>query len=268
MLIRGREFKNDTYIMGILNVTPDSFSDGGSWTDVDLALRHTERMIEEGASVIDIGGESTRPGYTVISSEEEIRRTVPVIKAVRARFDAPVSIDTYKSAVARAALDAGADMVNDIWGFKADKNIAAVCKSYGASCCLMHNRDNADYGDFYADVLDDLRESINIALEAGIEPEKICTDPGIGFAKSLEQNLMITQNADILDGLGFPVLVGASRKSMIGLTLGLDKGERLEGTLAVSVIAALKGCLFVRVHDVKENYRAVKMARELMKYRR
>lgn len=268
MIIRNKEFANDTYIMGILNVTPDSFSDGGRWNDVDKALYHTEKMIEEGAAIIDIGGESTRPGYTVISDDEEIERTAPVIEAIRARFGVPISIDTYKSKVARAALEAGADMINDIWGFKRDTKMASLCREYNASCCLMHNRENADYADFYNDVLADLKESIDIAKNEGIDEDKICIDPGVGFAKSLEQNLMITQNVDVLHKLGYPILLGTSRKSMIGLTLDTPKDERVEGTLVTSVLAVQKKCLFVRVHDVKENARAIKMATALLEYER
>lgn len=264
MKVGNKIFKDDTYVMGILNVTPDSFSDGGKWNDIDAALKHTEEMISDGAAIIDIGGESTRPGYTKISDEEEISRVVPVIEAVKARFDIPISVDTYKSAVADAALSAGADLLNDIWGFKADDKIAAVCKKYDAACCLMHNRDNQNYNDYFTDVLDDLKESIKIAKAAGIENDKICTDPGVGFAKSLDENLAITQNVDLLNSLGYPVLLGTSRKSMIGLTLDLDRDNRMEGTLVTSVIAVQKGCLFVRVHDVKENYRAIQMTKALL----
>ena len=264
MKVGNKIFKDDTYVMGILNVTPDSFSDGGKWNNIDDALRHTEEMISDGAAIIDIGGESTRPGYTKISDEEEISRVVPVIEAVKARFDIPISVDTYKSAVADAALSAGADLLNDIWGFKADDKIAAVCKKYDAACCLMHNRDNQNYNDYFTDVLDDLKESIKIAKAAGIENDKICTDPGVGFAKSLDENLAITQNVDLLNSLGYPVLLGTSRKSMIGLTLDLDRDNRMEGTLVTSVIAVQKGCLFVRVHDVKENYRAIQMTKALL----
>ncbi len=268
MIIRNKVFENDTYIMGILNVTPDSFSDGGKWNCIDAALKRTEEMINEGASVIDIGGESTRPGYVTVCDEEEISRVVPVIEAVRARFDVPISIDTYKSKVACAALGAGADLVNDIWGFKRDGEMAQVCSEYGAACCLMHNRSNTDYRDCLSDVVSDLKESIDIAKKAGIDDEKICIDPGIGFAKELEHNLMLTQNVDILHRLGYPVLLGTSRKSMIGLTLGLGKDERVEGTLVTTVLAVQKKCLFVRVHDVKENARAIKMTKALLEYER
>ncbi len=264
MVIGNKIFENNTYIMGILNVTPDSFSDGGKWNTLDSALKHAEQMIEEGADIIDIGGESTRPQYTQISDDEEINRIIPVIEAVTSNFDVPVSVDTYKSRVADAALSSGAVLINDIWGFKYDSKMADVCKKYNASCCLMHNRTKAVYNDFFEDVISDLKDSIAIAENAGIEHEKICIDPGIGFAKSLEQNLKLTQNVDILDKLGFPILLGTSRKSMIGLTLDLPSDQRLEGTIVTSVIAAQKHCLFVRVHDVKENYRAIKMTRALM----
>lgn len=263
MRIGNKIFESGTHIMGILNVTPDSFSDGGKWNNIDSALWRTEEMLNDGAAIIDIGGESTRPGYTKISDDEETARVAPVIEAVKARFDVPVSIDTYKSAVAEAALMAGADLLNDIWGFKADSKVAEVCKKYGAACCLMHNRTNQRYGNFFDDVLNDLNGSIAIAKAAGIEDDKICTDPGIGFAKSLEQNLAITQNVDLLKALGYPILLGASRKSMIGLTLDLDRDNRVEGTLVTTVTAVMKGCLFVRVHDIKENYRAIRMAQAL-----
>lgn len=260
MKIGSKEFSNHTYVMGILNVTPDSFSDGGKWDCIDRALRRAEVMISEGADVLDIGGESTRPGYTQISDNEEIERTAPVIEEIKKRFDIPVSIDTYKSAVAREALIKGADLVNDIWGFKYDENMAKTVKEFNASCCLMHNRDEAVYGDFMSDVLADLEESVKIAKSVGIADDKIMLDPGIGFAKSLEQNLYLTGRVEKLKKLGYPVLLGTSRKSMIGLTLDLPVEERLEGTLVTTVLAVQKGCLFVRVHDIKENIRTIKMA--------
>ena len=268
MRIGNKAFESGTHIMGILNVTPDSFSDGGKWNNIDSALRHTEKMINDGAAIIDVGGESTRPGYTKISDDEEIARIVPVIESIKARFDVPVSVDTYKSAVAEAALMVGADVINDIWGFKADSKIAEVCKKYDVSCCLMHNRVNERYNDFFNDVLNDLRESIAIAKAAGIDDDKICIDPGVGFAKTFEQNLAITQNVDLLKELGYPVLLGTSRKSMIGLTLDLDRDNRVEGTLVTTVIAVMKGCLFVRVHDIMENYRAIRMAQALKNFER
>ena len=256
--------RNRTHVMGILNVTPDSFSDGGRWNNINAALDHTAKMIEDGAEIIDIGGESTRPGYTMISDDEEIHRIVPVIEAVKKHFDIPVSVDTYKSAVARAAIIAGADLLNDIWGFKYDREMAHTAKSFDVPVCLMHNRDNTEYADFIEDVISDLKDSVSIAKAAGIADDKIILDPGIGFAKSLEQNLRITNSLEALRPLGYPILLGASRKSMIGLTLDLPPDERVIGTVATSVIACVKGAMFVRVHDVKENYRAIKMTEAII----
>lgn len=264
MIIGNKEFGNHTYVMGILNVTPDSFSDGGKFNNIDSALKHTEQLINDGADVIDVGGESTRPNYTKISDEEEIERVVPVIEKIKADFDVPVSIDTYKSKVAAAAVGAGADLVNDIWGLKYDKNMAEVIAKSGAACCLMHNRERAEYNSFVEDVLDDLRETIAIAKKAGIADDKIILDPGVGFAKSYEQNLIITNNVDRLNELGYPVLLGTSRKSMIGLTLDLPSDQRVEGTVAISVIGVMKGCRFVRVHDVLENKRAILMTEAII----
>ncbi len=264
MIIGNRRFdEKSTHIMGILNVTPDSFSDGGRYNNMDAALRHAEQMLRDGAEIIDIGGESTRPGYTVISDEEEISRVVPVIEAVKRELGAVISADTYKNNVARAALEAGADMINDIWGLKYDPGLAKTVKEYDVPVCLMHNRGNTDYADFLRDVVSDLYESINIARRAGISDDKIILDPGVGFAKSTEQNLAITNRLELFCNMGFPVLLGTSRKSMIGITLGLPADERVEGTIATSVIACMKGAMFVRVHDVKENSRAVKMTEAL-----
>lgn len=267
MKIGNRTFDTDNhcYIMGILNVTPDSFSDGGRFDQLDAALKHAGQMIEEGADVIDIGGESTRPGHQQITDEEEIARVVPAIQAVKKEYDIPVSIDTYKSAVAEAALQAGADLVNDIWGFKYDPKMAAVTAKYEAACCLMHNRKVAQYDDFLTDVMDDLRESLSLAEQAGVQKDRILLDPGVGFAKSLEQNLQITKHVDLLKKLGCPVLLGTSRKSMIGLTLDLPVEQRVDGTVATTVIGVMKGCGFVRVHDIKENKRAIQMTEAVLR---
>lgn len=269
MKIGNREFdtNNHTYIMGILNVTPDSFSDGGKWTMPDQALFHAEQMIEEGAHMIDVGGESTRPGYAQVSEEEEVSRVVPVIEAIKARFDVPVSLDTYKSRVAAEGIKAGADMINDIWGLQYDADMAKVIADAKVACCLMHNRKEAVYQDLIPDILTDLEASLEMAGRSGIAYDKICLDPGIGFGKTYEQNLMVMQRLEALHALGLPVLLGASRKSVIGLTLDLPAKERLEGTLATSVMAVMKGVSFVRVHDVKENLRAIRMA-EAIKYAR
>ncbi len=256
---------NHCYIMGILNVTPDSFSDGGRFDQLDAALKHAGQMIEEGADVIDIGGESTRPGYQQITDEEEIARVVPAIQAVKKEYDIPVSIDTYKSAVAEAALQAGADLVNDIWGFKYDPKMADVTAKYGAACCLMHNRKEAVYENYLQDVMDDMKECLALADKAGVTRDKILLDPGVGFAKSLEQNLQITNHVDLLKELGCPVLLGTSRKSMIGLSLDLPVDQRVEGTLATTVLGVMKGCSFVRVHDIKENKRVIRMTEAILK---
>ena len=261
MRIGDREFdtQNKCYIMGILNVTPDSFSDGGKWDSLDSAVYHAERMIEDGADIIDVGGESTRPGYTMIGESEEIDRVAPIIEALSDRFDVPLSIDTYKSAVAEAGLSAGAVLVNDIWGLKYDNDMAALIAVSGATCCLMHNRKNTEYNEFMHELLDDLRESADIAHRAGIAADKIILDPGVGFAKTYEMNLEAINRLDMLRGLGYPVMLGASRKSVVGLTLNLPATERVEGTLATTVIGVMRGCSFVRVHDVKETRRAITM---------
>lgn len=269
MRIGRREYdtSDNCYIMGILNVTPDSFSDGGRYNSIDTALYQTEKMLSEGMDIVDIGGESTRPGYTMISDEEEIQRVVPVIEAVKSRFDVPVSLDTYKYRVAEAGISAGADLINDIWGLKYDSGeMAAVIADSGLPCCLMHNRRDTDYNSFFSDVTEDMRKTLEIAEKAGISREKIIADPGVGFAKSYENNLEIIDRLDqFRSETGLPVLLGASRKSVIGLTLGLPSDERVEGTVALSVIGAMKGVSFVRVHDIKENARAVRMAMAVMK---
>lgn len=266
MKIGNRDFdtKNKTYIMGILNVTPDSFSDGGKFNHLDAALRHAEEMIQEGADIIDIGGESTRPGHTVITAEEEIARVTPVIEAVKNHFDIPVSIDTYKGLVTEAALQAGADLVNDIWGFKHDRHVAELTARYNAACCLMHNRHEAVYEDFLGDMVKDMEECVHIAREAGVADDKIMLDPGVGFGKTYEMNLEAIHHVEVLHKLGFPILLGTSRKSVIGLTLELPADQRVEGTVATSVIGVMKGCAFVRVHDVKENYRAIRMTEAIL----
>lgn len=266
MIIGNKEFKLDEkpYVMGILNVTPDSFSDGGTHNKFDDALYATEQMIKDGADIIDVGGESTRPGYTLISDEEEIGRVVPVIEAIRERFDTVISLDTYKAGVAEAGIQAGADLINDIWGFKWDGKMAKVVAAHDVACCLMHNRKTTDYTDYLNDVIKDLDESVQMALNAGVKKEKIMVDPGIGFAKSLEQNLALMNHLELLHKWELPVLLGTSRKSMIGLTLDLPVTEREEGTIATSVMGLMKGCQFFRVHNVKGNVRALQMALAIM----
>lgn len=215
--------------------------------------------------LIDIGGESTRPGYTMISDEEEIERVVPVIEALKSRFDVPLSLDTYKSKVAKAGIESGIDLINDIWGLKYDKAMAKVVADSGLPICIMHNRDNTDYTDFMTDVVSDLKESVDMAITAGIERDKLILDPGVGFAKNLEQNIIVMKELERLNCFKLPILLGTSRKSVIGLTLDLPKDERVEGTLVTTVLAVIKGCMFVRVHDVKENIRTIKMAEALFK---
>lgn len=283
MIIGNRLFeKGHTYIMGILNVTPDSFSDGGRFNNIDSALKHIEDMIADGADIIDIGGESTRPGYTHISDTEEIERTAPVIEAAVKNFDIPISIDTYKAGVAAEAIRCGADLINDIWGLKGEdfsetKNgtgyMAQLIAEKKVSCCLMANRNLPQLDgtlqtdqtlsqnkDIINEVIGDLRECLDIALTAGIDKDKIMLDPGIGFGKTYQDNLDVIKHLpQICRAFDLPMLLGTSRKSVIGLTLGTDRNERLEGTLATTAKAVEAGCMFVRVHDVKENARFIKM---------
>lgn len=266
MKIGNREFQETghTYVMGILNVTPDSFSDGGKWNDRDRALRHVEDMLEQGADLVDIGGESTRPGYEKISDQEEIARVTPVIEAVKARFDVPVSLDTYKAHVAAAGIEAGADMINDIWGLKYEEAMAEIIAGSDLPCCLMHNRAQAEYGRFMEDVAAELAQSLQIAKEAGIREDRILLDPGVGFGKSYENNLEVIRCLKELQALGYPLLLGCSRKSVVGLTLDVPISERLAGTLVTTVFGVLGGCMFVRVHDVKENVQAIRMAEAVL----
>ena len=266
MKIRNTEFdvKNHTYIMGILNVTPDSFSDGGKWNTLDHAMKHVETMLADGADLIDVGGESTRPGHTPVGAQEEIERVLPVIEAIRSRFDVPISVDTYKGSVADASLKAGADLINDVWGLKYDPEMAPVIARHNAPCCLMHNKENTEYNNFLVDMLSETQECVNIARKAGIKDENIILDPGVGFGKTYEMNLETMNHLELFQHLGFPVLLGTSRKSMIGLTLDLPIDQRVEGTIATSVIGVMKGCAFVRVHDVKENRRVIQMTEAIL----
>lgn len=261
-----REFDvmNHTYIMGILNVTPDSFSDGGKYKNRDAALFHAQEMIRDGADIIDLGGESTRPGHIRISDEEEIERTAPIMEALKERFDVPVSIDTYKSKVAKANIQAGADLINDIWGLKYDPKMAKVIADAKLPCCLMHNRQQADYGMFLKEMKEDLKERIQIAKDAGIKKKRIILDPGVGFAKNYEQNLEAIRCLSVLEKMGYPVLLGTSRKSVIGLALDLPCEERVEGTLVTTVFGVMQGAAFVRVHDVLQNKRAITMAEAIL----
>lgn len=260
------DYGKRTYIMGILNVTPDSFSDGGDFNSVDKALKHAKEMVEEGADMIDIGGESTRPGHiypghTYVDSEEEIRRVVPVIKALKKEISLPMSIDTYKADVAEEALKLGVEMVNDVWGLRRDENMANVIAKYDAEVCIIHNQDGTEYDkDIMESIKDFLNESIKMALDAGVKKEKIVLDPGIGFGKTFEQNLEVLRRLGELRDLGYPILLGTSRKSVIGNVLHLEPKDRVEGTVATTVLGIRDGVDIVRVHDVTENLRAAKMA--------
>ena len=261
MRIGNRDFarQGHTYVMGILNVTPDSFSDGGRYQKLDQALYHVEEMITGGMDVVDVGGESTRPGYTPVTAEEEEERVIPVIEAIKSRFNIPISLDTCKAAVAKVGIEAGVDLINDIWGLKFDPALAEVIANENIACCLMHNRKEAVYQNYMEEVLWDLEETLQIAHQAGIADDKIILDPGVGFGKTYEHNLEIIDRMEMLHSLGYPLLLGASRKSVVGNALNLPKEERVEGTLVTSVFAVLKRAMFVRVHDVKENVRAIRM---------
>jgi len=280
MRIGNRDFNTDskTYIMGIVNMTPDSFFDGHNYNDVDRALVRIEKMISDGVDIIDIGGESTRPGYIPVGAGEEIRRIIPIIEAVKLRFDIPISVDTYRSDVAKTAISYGADMINDIWGLRYDGNVesmANVIADTGVAACIMHNSSESillngqpeKYIEKIQCLKRELQESVNIALDAGVDKERIIIDPGVGFAKDYDMNMAVTANLEELNELGYPVLLGTSNKSVIGTTLDLPVNERMEGTLVTTVFAVLAGCSFIRVHDVKKNKRAADMAAALKNYR-
>jgi dihydropteroate synthase len=250
---RGRELPigDRTIIMGILNVTPDSFSDGGDYVTIESAIRRARQMVAEGADIIDIGGESTRPGFAAVAEEEELRRVIPVIQALAAVVDVPISIDTYKAEVAKQALEAGAHIINDVWGGQADPRMAEIAAQYDCPFILTHNRTNMDYTDFLFDVLADLHEYVRIALNAGVRQENIILDPGIGFAKTYEQNLLLMNRLRSIIDTGYPVLLGTSRKSVIGTALGgVPPEERVEGTAATVALGIAQGCSIVRVHDI------------------
>ncbi|WP_305764299.1 dihydropteroate synthase [Carboxydothermus pertinax] len=245
--------------MGILNVTPDSFSDGGRYYDIEAALNHARQMVAEGADIIDVGGESTRPGAEYVPAEEEIRRVLPVVEALVREIEVPISVDTYKAIVAEKVLEAGAHIINDVWGLQKDPKMAEVAARYEAPVVVMHNKTEAVYEDLIAEVISFLKESIKIGLRAGIPREKIIIDPGIGFGKSLEHNLILMKRLNELKSLGQPILLGTSRKSLIGKTLDLPVNERVEGTAATVTLGIAKGVDIIRVHDVKEMVRVAKM---------
>jgi dihydropteroate synthase len=256
-----------TLIMGILNVTPDSFSDGGKFHQVDAAVAHAREMVSEGADIIDIGGESTRPqtwAEEPMSAEEELRRIMPVLERLLQDVDVPISIDTYKAETARAALKAGAHIINDIWGFQRDPDLAKVAASYDVPVILMHNQDGTEYQDLMGEVIRFLRQSVAIAEDAGVRPEQVIIDPGIGFGKTTEQNLVVMRRLDELRSLGKPILLGTSRKSVVGKTLNLPVDQRLEGTAATVAWGIANGADIVRIHDVREMSRVVRMVDAIM----
>ncbi|WP_455540070.1 dihydropteroate synthase [Terrisporobacter sp.] len=258
------KYGKKTYIMGILNVTPDSFSDGGNYTNVEVAVNHAKKMVLEGADIIDIGGESTRPGHKFVSAKEEIERISPVIKSLKKEINVPLSIDTYKSEVALEALKLGVDMVNDVWGLTYDDNMAEIIGKYNASVCIMHNQEGTNYDkDIMECIKEFLQASIDKALKAEVKKEKIVLDPGIGFGKTFEQNLEVLQRLNELQDLGYPILLGTSRKSVLGNIVGGKPKERVEATVATTVCGIRDGVDIVRVHDVKENLQAAKIADKL-----
>jgi len=270
--IRARNYRINVppvKIMGILNVTPDSFSDGGKYYTVENAVKRVHEMVREGADIIDIGGESSRPFSSPVSEEEELGRIIPVLENLD-DLKVPISIDTYKPRVAEEALKRGASIVNDIYGLRKE-GMAEVIKDYDAAVVIMHMKGepknmqlNPTYEDTVADIIRFLRNRIEFAISKGIEEDKIIIDPGIGFGKRVEDNLVILKNLNSFKSLGKPILIGTSRKSFIGKILNLDIEERLEGTIASNIVAVLKGASIVRVHDVKENIRAIKIAEAIM----
>jgi len=252
-----------TLIMGVLNVTPDSFSDGGLFYDCDAALRHAQEMEKAGADIIDIGGESTRPGHTPVGPEEEQRRVIPVIRELAPRLSVPISIDTYKAATARAALQAGARIVNDVWGLQRDPDMASVVAEHGVPVIVMHNRAEVDADlDIVTDLLRFFEVSLQRARQAGIPDRHVILDPGIGFGKTGEQNLIVLRRLSEVKALGFPVLVGASRKSVLARFYdpAVPPRERLFGTIGAHVAAVGRGADIIRVHDVKSHVEALKAA--------
>ncbi len=269
------DFSQKTCIMGILNVTPDSFSDSGLYFDKAQAINRAVRMAEEGADIIDIGGESTRPGSEPLAIEEELRRTIPVIEALSKEIDIPLSVDTYKSGVARRALDAGASMVNDISGLRFDPWMPKVVSEYRVPVVIMHIKGapkdmqkNPVYQALMPEVMDTLREGIRSAMDSGVSEDKIIVDPGIGFGKTSEHNLEIIHNLRELTFLEKPVLIGPSRKAFIGKVLGdVPPGERLEGTAAAVAVSIMNGANIIRVHDVKEMAKVAKVADAIKRMR-
>ena len=261
--IGGRRFDwgSRTYVMGIVNVTPDSFSGDGLGSDRGAAVAQGLRMVEEGADMLDVGGESTRPGHVPVGSAEEIERTLDVVRRLANESRVPVSIDTYKLEVAEAAVAAGATMVNDVWGLARSPALAELAARHGCGLVVMHNQDGTEYaGDLMAEVKRFLRSAVDAAMTAGVPRERILIDPGIGFGKTADQNWEVMRRLDELRELGQPVLIGTSRKSFIGKLLDLPVTDRVEGTAATVTVAILRGADVVRVHDVREITRVARVA--------
>jgi len=260
------ELGSRTYIMGILNVTPDSFSDGGKFVDIDQAILHAHKMAEQGADIIDIGGESTRPGHEKITAEEEIKRVLKIVERLVKEVKLPISVDTSKATVAETVLNAGAQMINDIWGLQKDPDMAKVIAKYNVPVCIMHNQEGSWYEkDIIYSIKNFFEKSIEIALAAGIKNENIILDPGIGFGKTQEQNIHIMSRLCEFNDMGYPILLGTSRKSFIGKIIDLPPNERIEGTISTSVIGIMQGVDILRVHDIVENLRAALVADVIMR---
>ena len=261
MLLGGRElcWGRKTYVIGIINVTADSFSGDGVGSDVEAALARAKRLIDEGADIIDIGGESTRPDSKPVTIEEELDRVLPVIKKISSKIDVPVSIDTYKPEVARRAIDAGANMINDVWGLRQDPELARVAAEYGVPLVITANQRDTQYKNIMTEVVESLVVGMDTALDAGVVWENVIVDPGIGFGKTLEGNLEVLRRLGELKLLGRPILLGTSRKSMIGQVLDLPVDERLEGTAATVALGIANGADIIRVHDVLQMKRVAKM---------
>lgn len=265
--IKGKDFDlfNKSYTMGILNITSDSFSDGGKYLDIEEAKKRALKIIDEGADIIDIGAESSRPGAMPVSLEEELDRIIPIMDALK-DIETPISIDTYKAQVAKEAIKRGASIINDISGFKKDKDMAKVVAETGVYCVLMHMRKNPldmhedpYYEDVVEEVIEELRESIEIAKNAGVSDDKIILDPGIGLPKDFKHNLELLKNIEKFEDLGYPLLLGVSRKTFIGSILNSEPQDRLEGSLAVASYIATKIPAIMRVHDVKETVKVLKV---------
>lgn len=254
-----------TLLMGILNVTPDSFSDGGRYDRPEAAELQAMRMVESGADILDIGGESTRPGSAQVSVKDEMDRVLPVLERLRDKLSIPISIDTYKAEVAHRALECGASIMNDIWGFRKDPEMAAVAARHGCPVVVMHNREQPVYEDLISDIKRDLESSIEAGLKAGVREENIWLDPGIGFAKTREHNLTLMRHLHEIVEMGFPVLLGTSRKTMIRHTLDLPANQVLEGTAATVTLGVAQGCQIMRVHDVAEINRTIRMTDAMLR---